>query len=90
MKPAIVIVDMQKDFFKKENLIRQQDILVKNINELTTFARENNIPVIWIRQVLKADLSDSPKSVRESGKGTVLEGTEGSELLDGFMKNETD
>ena len=86
MKPVVVVIDMQNDFFKKERLLEQKDSLVKNINDLTTLAREHNVPVIWIRQVLKVDLSNSPKHVRELGKGEVLEGTEGSKLLSGLEK----
>lgn len=86
MKPVIVIIDMQNDFFRKERLLEQKELLIKNINELIHLAHEHKVPIIWIRQVWKADLSNSPKHIRQSGEGYVLEGTEGSELLDGLSK----
>jgi nicotinamidase-related amidase len=87
MKPVVVVIDMQNDFFEqKERLLEQKDLLIKNINELTEQARNRGVPIIWVRQVWKADLSDSPKHIKNSGKGIVIEGTKGSELLKGLLK----
>lgn len=86
MKPALVVIDMQKDFFQKKRLLEQKELLVKNLNELITLARKHKLPVIWVRQVWKDDLSNSPKHIRQSGEGYVLEGTKGSKLLDGLSK----
>lgn len=82
MKPAVVIIDMQNDFFMKKRLLEQKDSLINNINDLTSFARLKSIPVIWIKQIWKADLSNSPKHIRKSGKGYVLKGTDGSKPLE--------
>lgn len=90
MNIAVLVVDMQNDFFKKESLLKQKDLLVKNINSLLGKARESKVPVIWVRQILKADLSNSPKHIKEFGKGKVLEGTTGSELVDGLKKQDSD
>jgi nicotinamidase-related amidase len=90
MKPIVIVIDMQNDFFRKEKLLEQKDLLVKNINEMINLAHEHNIPVIWVRQVLKSDLSNSPKHIKKSGKGQVLENTEGSKLLNGLLKSNTD
>lgn len=64
--------------------------MIKKINELNRFGRQHGIPVIWIRQVLKADLSDSPKGIKKSGKGVALEGTLGSKLLPELHTESTD
>lgn len=90
MKPVVVIVDMQKDFFKKERLLEQKDSLVKNINDLLVLTRNRGVPVIWIRQEWKKDLSNAPKNIRQSGEGYALEGTEGSHLVEGLKKLDED
>ena len=84
---AILIIDMQKDFFVNDALKMQSEDLVKNINSLTAFARQNNIPVIWIRQVHKKDLSDLQKN---SIKAICIEETEGANLLDGLVREKSD
>ncbi len=81
MKPVIIIIDVQQDFFKKERLSKNRGRLVKNIKNLTAFGRKHNVPVIWVRQEFKEDLSDAFLGVRKSGKKIVIEGTEGSKLL---------
>lgn len=78
MKIVIVIIDMQQGFFLKEHLAQQKEILVKNINNLISTARDLKIPIIWVRQIMKADSSDLPLRVTES---PVLEGNSGSELI---------
>ena len=44
-KTALLIIDMQKDFFQKEELVKQKNQLVKNINDLSDkikFYSKNN------------------------------------------------
>jgi nicotinamidase-related amidase len=81
MKLALIIIDMQKDFFKREELLKQKEILTTNINELTNEFRDHNQPVIWVKQVWKPDLSNAHLGNKKSGEKIVIEGTEGAELL---------
>ncbi len=90
MKPALVVIDMQKDFFKKEELENQRQTLVGNINELVCQFRQQAFLVIWIKQTWKPDLSDAHPINRKTGKKLVIEGTEGNELLDGLNFKDTD
>ncbi len=90
MKPALLIIDMQNDFFKKVRLVEHKENLIKKINELAGFARQHSVPVIWIRQVLKADLSDAPLGIKKQGKRIVIEDTKGSQFLDGLDMQSTD
>ena len=90
MRPAIVVIDMQNDFFQKKRLLEQKDLLTDKISELINLARKKNAPIIWIRQMWKSDLSDSPKHIRESGKGYVLENSKGSKLIEGLLKLDGD
>ncbi len=90
MNFAFLIIDMQKDFFTKKELSDQKQQLITNINDLINFLHPKHIPIIWIRQVLKKDLSNSPKHIQKSGKGVVLEDTQGAELIQGLSKSEQD
>lgn len=90
MKLILMIIDMQKDFFEKEVLAEQSKVLIENINYLISEFREKNLPIIWIRQAMKADFSDAPLASKKSGKAVVVEGTEGYELLDGLNFREAD
>ncbi len=82
MNAAVLIVDMLQDFFKDGHLLENKEKLTNNINKLTKLARANNIPVIWVRQEFKADLSDAFIGIR-NGKTRVVTvaGTAGSQLL---------
>ena len=60
MKPAIIIIDMQNDFFEQEPLKSQRSKLVKNINQLLKSVRVKQMPIIWVYQEYKADGSDVP------------------------------
>lgn len=81
MKPVLIIIDMQKDFFKKEELESQSQTLVNNINDLISKFRKSKLPIIWIKQTWKPDLSDAHLGNKRSGKKLVIEGTEGNQLL---------
>ncbi len=91
MKTAILIIDMQKDFFEgHERLEKHQVDLIKNCNELNTFGRKHKMPIIWVRQTMKDDLSDAPLYNKKNNKKAVIEGTTGAELLDGLEKKDDD
>jgi len=90
MKPTLIIIDMQKGFFLKEDLKRQENKLIQNINDLISVFRSSGLPIIWIKQSMKLDLSDAPLGNRKSGKVEVPEGTEENNLLDGFYYKNTD
>jgi len=81
MKPAIVVIDMQNDFFLDEPLKGIKASLVVKINELTALVRDRKIPVIWVRQEYKADMSDVNLNDRKTGRRITVEGTFGAEIL---------
>lgn len=90
MKAAILIIDAQQDFFQKSRLKNNRKKLAKNINELTAIGRSQNIPIIWIRQVFKKDLSDAFLGYKEEGINMVIENTKGSQLLPELKKHKND
>lgn len=90
MKKALLIIDMQKDFFQKPNLIKKQRELIANINELILKARKEDIPIIWVRQEHEADLSDAPLYFRKNNIHSVIRGTKGAALIEGLKPGQTD
>lgn len=90
MKPALLIIDMQKDFFVGERLLKAKDTLVKNINFLEDVVRRHHVPIVWVRQEMNPDLSDAPLGDKKLGRKIVVAGTEGSRLVDGLQKKDGD
>lgn len=87
---AITIVDVQRDFFKDPDMAQEKERLVEKINELTQMARLNNIPVIWVRQEFKEDLSDAYLGLRRDGIKITIKGNPGSELLPELVIDDND
>lgn len=81
MRFAILIIDMQEDFFVHERLSRLRPILTQRVNELVRICREHNAPVIWVKQEFASDLSDAMLEVKKSGIRIVIKGTPGAAIL---------
>jgi len=81
MKKALLIVDLLQDFFKEGLLAKHRQKLTTSVNELIDIAHEKNIPIIWIRQEYKANLSDAPLYNKKNKKPITIENTEGCQLL---------
>jgi len=81
MKKALLVIDLLQDFFKEGLLKEHQQKLTTSVNELVDIAHEQNIPIIWIRQEYKADLSDAPLYNRKHNKPITIEDTSGCQLL---------
>jgi nicotinamidase-related amidase len=91
MKPAIIIIDMVQDFFRDGRLLEHKDTLVKNINALTKNGRSHSIPVVWVRQEFRSDLSDAFLGIRKGLSRTVtVQGTDGAKLLPGLHVEPSD
>lgn len=90
MNTALIVIDLQKDFFKQEPLLSKKDNLVAKTNELVSIARVNGVPVIWSFLKFKADNSDAFPSLVKAGIKYNLEGTDGWELLDELDVRESD
>ena len=90
MNPALLVIDMQNDFFQTGPLADRRESLVSNINQLVDKAHQTDTPVIWIRQEYAADLSDAPLHNRRHNKAVTIQGSTGSELLSEFIPLERD
>jgi nicotinamidase-related amidase len=90
MKAAILLIDLLEDFFQDGRLKVNRSILVSHINALTSVGRRSHIPIIWVRQAFKADLSDAFLGMRKTQKAITIENTSGSQLLSDLERDPTD
>ncbi len=78
---ALLIIDLQREFFTAGRLKEHKESLTTSTNALIDACRKKQIPICFIRQEYKADLSDAPLYNRKLGKPITLEGTEGAQFL---------
>ena len=90
MKAGIIIIDVLQDFFREGRLKQHRKKLVKSINELVSIGREKGLPLLWIRQEFKDDLSDAFLALRKSGNKITIENTEGCQLLPELNRQASD
>ncbi len=81
MKPVLLVIDMQREFFQSGPLADRRPLLSSKINNLIDLARMKNIPIIWVRQEYEADLSDAPLHNRRNNKPVTIKGSDGCRLL---------
>jgi nicotinamidase-related amidase len=83
---ALIVIDLLNDYFDAELWPRSvipgcREVLVENTNTLVSWCREQEFPVIWVRQAFAADLKDAFPHMRRSGRAYTIAGTPGAELL---------
>ena len=86
---ALVIVDMQVDYFNNSELARCRDDLVAACNALVERANAASAPVIEVRTEHKPDRSTWALNMRDDDSGMVIEGTPGAEPVRGLRTEGT-
>jgi nicotinamidase-related amidase len=81
MTPVLIIIDLLQDFFREGLLYDHKNKIVKSTNQLVDFTRAHNIPVIWVRQEYKPDLTDASIYNRVNNKPVTIQNTQGCLLL---------
>lgn len=81
---ALVVVDMQEDFFNDTELRRCRDDVVRECNRLIERAGAARSPVIMVRTLHKADRSTWTLNMLADGRGMTVEGEEGSQPVTGL------
>jgi nicotinamidase-related amidase len=89
-RPAIFVIDMLNDCFGHAELDRMRVALCSSINQLTTFARQNGLPVIWIRQEFEPDLSDAFLDMKRENIRMFIKDTLGARILDELVRADSD
>ena len=80
-KPALIIIDMSRDFFRDGRLASLKPQMTSAINRLIKHWRSNDLPIIWVWQEFKDDLSDAFLLMRQTRTKITIEGTDGAKLL---------
>lgn len=83
-REALVLIDLQEDYFADDELKRCRDDLVATCNQLVRAACEAGVPVFEVRTVHEPDGSTWTMSMREDGQGMALRGSPGASPLDGL------
>lgn len=81
---ALVIVDMQVDYFNDGELERCRDDLVAACNTLAERAGAVGAPVIEVRTEHKSDRSTWALNMRDDDSGMVIEDTPGADPVPGL------
>ncbi|MBB5276733.1 nicotinamidase-related amidase [Rhizobium rosettiformans] len=89
MKPCLLIIDLQNDFLASLDTSVVTS-LVANTNHLVRTFRAETLPIVWIRQEFRADLSDAFLEMRDKNIAGVIEGTEGAQLHPDLEASEND
>jgi nicotinamidase-related amidase len=83
---ALILIDLQNDYFADPELARCRDDLLERCNELVARARASGAPVVEVQTVHAHDKSTWALNMREDDQGMALEGTSGAARLDGLRE----
>ena len=74
-----MIIDLLQDFLRQHKATRVHR-LIESTNELISFFRGAELPIIWVRQEFEPDLSDAFLEMRDRNIKTAIRGTEGAQI----------
>lgn len=86
MSTALILIDLQNDYFNDDELERCRGDLVEATNLLVEHARAAGAPVVEVRTVHQEDRSTWALNMLEDGQGMAFEGTEGAARVDGLAE----
>ena len=86
---CLIVIDMQNDFLERLDGDARA-ALVANTNQLIGVFRTSACPVIWVQQLLAADLSDAPLVMRDRQVSVVIDGTVGANIHSGLARDDGD
>lgn len=94
-RSALIVVDMVNDYFDADLwpgsiLPASRDALVAGINRLVGACRAHHIPIFWVRQAFKPDLSDAFQHMRAAHRAYTIANTPGARLLPDLDHRPTD
>lgn len=95
MKTALLLIDLQKDFFRTEykdqDRARQvEHQLSENINRLLEIVRQHQIPVFFVITSLQPDGSNWNLRMKDLGSAICIHGTDGEAILPGIKTDKND
>jgi nicotinamidase-related amidase len=81
-RSALVLIDLQNDWFADEELARCRDDLVASANRLIEAARAAGVPVLEVRTEHDPEGSTWTLSMQEDGQAVTVAGTPGAARVD--------
>ena len=95
MNTALILIDLQKDFFRTEyedqNLAKQvEQRITKHTNRLLDAVHENHLAVIFAITSIKPDGSNWNLRMKDLGSAICIKGTEGESILEGLKSDTSD
>jgi nicotinamidase-related amidase len=84
MTTAVLLIDLQNDYFADEELERCREDLLAACQELVRRAREAGALVVEVQTVHSRDGSTWALNMLDDGQGMAFEGSEGARRLDGL------
>lgn len=81
MTPAVLVVDLQVDYFDDDELSRHRERVVAACNRLVAAARTRGVPVVEVVTEHRHDRSTWALNMLEDDCSIALEGTEGARRL---------
>ena len=86
MTLALLVIDLQYDYFDGGELAHRRDDVLDRCNRLVDRARSAGAPVIEVLTVHRHDRSTWALNMLDDDQGMALEGTRGAERLDGLLE----
>ncbi|KAK1289007.1 hypothetical protein QJS10_CPB18g01103 [Acorus calamus] len=92
---ALLVIDMQKDFISPDGptCVRGGEAIVPSVARAVSVARGRGILVIWVvreHDPLGRDVEAFRRHLYIDGKGPIIKGSEGAELVDDLVVEEGD
>lgn len=81
---ALLVIDLQVDYFADPRLAEHADRLVEAVNMLSRRAHEADVPVIEVHTIHAADASTWTLDMLADGQGMAIEDTAGAGPLPGL------
>jgi nicotinamidase-related amidase len=83
---ALILIDLQNDYFADDELARCRDDLLAASNRLVLAARDADAPVVEVQTVHAQDKSTWALNMLDDDQGMALEGSPGAARLDGLLE----
>ncbi|MGN8646326.1 cysteine hydrolase family protein [Gracilibacillus sp. HCP3S3_G5_1] len=93
-RTAVIVVDMQKVFCEPDGAlyVKNTKEIIPNIQELTSLARQAEMPVIYLRHIVRGDGSDTGimKEMYPNVDEILARGTDQVEVIEDLKPEEND
>jgi nicotinamidase-related amidase len=94
-RACVLLVDIQNEVFHPDGALAgdfpaQAGPMLDAVRRLVAWARERDLPVIWLRLAFRPGHFDAVRDSMSRERGTFLDGSWGAEVLDGLGRQDED